>query len=101
MPFVNGVITITAAAQQCHTALGVADAQIRMIILQPGGANANPCFLGGSGVTTANGIRLPAGAAGVPPAPLQLSELFQGQLALSDLWVVGTADETLRVFWLT
>ena len=97
----TGIITLTASAQAFHTALGVSDAYVRMIAVQPEGTNNNPCYIGGSAVSTTTGLRLPAGdAADAPPAPFQLSELFQGQMALSDLYALGTAAEILRVFWL-
>ena len=97
----HGVITLTGATQRLSTLLGATDV-VRAITLQPGGANANPIYVGGPAVDgTTFGVRLEAAVATVPPAPWQLSELFGwGHLSLEDVYVRGTNTEKLHVLWL-
>jgi len=99
----QGVITLTASAQQFETALSLSEIgqRLRMVAVQPDAANSNVLYIGGAGVTTVNGIRLEAPSGGIPSAPFQLSELFgQGILLLSDFYTLGTVGEKLRVFWI-
>lgn len=93
------VVTLTGAAQRLATEIPLIDADVpvRVFSLQPGAANANPVYLGASGVSATDyGVRMPAAAAGVPPAPFLLGEFDDGTLNLGDLYVIGTADEKLH-----
>lgn len=68
------------------------------ISLQPNGANAGQVFVGDAAVTSSVfGVRLEAGAAGVPPAPFVLGEFTTGWLKMADLWVKGSNTEKLHI----
>lgn len=77
---------------------GPTDIAMITLTLQPGGANANPIFVGSAADITSSdyGYRLEAAAAGVPPAPFVL-EFTRGVMRLSQIYVKGTATETLHV----
>jgi hypothetical protein len=73
------------------------DVLVNNLVLQPGGANAAPVYVGGHGAITSDDhlFSLPAGAAGVPPAPF-MWELAGRQVRPSDIYVLGTNTEKLR-----
>lgn len=74
---------------------------LRWVSFQPGAANANPIFMGGSSVSsTTYGVRLPSADGGVPPAPYIIGEFNDGSIALSDFYVFGTAGEKLHILYL-
>lgn len=75
----------------------IVESSLRLLTLQAGGANANPIYLGGAAVSSADhGCSIPAGSGGVPAAPLQLNA-DEAQLFLSDLYVIGTNAQTLHL----
>jgi hypothetical protein len=96
------VVTLDGNVQRLSTALninqphGAADMPAKVLTMQPGGANANPVFVGSRDDITSSdyGFRLEAANAGVPPAPFVL-DLNTNSLRLSDLYVKGTSTEKL------
>lgn len=92
------VLTFDGNAQRLSSVAGALNLGIRTISLQPNGANANPCYLGGPGVTASDfGVRLEAGAAGVPPAPFVLGEFQTGWAQLAECYVIGTSTQKLHI----
>lgn len=98
------VLTLTGAAQSLLSAFGVGDQAgedpaCSFISLQPGPANGNPVGVGGPSVAAADyGVRLPASAGGVPPAPY-IFPGAHGPVRLGTVYVVGTAGEKLHIFY--
>jgi hypothetical protein len=89
-------VTLSGSVQVLPTASG--GGKVRWLSLQPDGANANPVFLGGPGLTTSDyGTRLPAASGGVPPAPHVIAEFSDGSMAVQDFYVLGTSTEKLHV----
>lgn len=74
---------------------------VRLLWLQPDGANAGPVYVGGPNVATTNGLYLEAAVSTVPPAPFKVSdgEMPAGVLDLGSIYVTGTNNEKLRVLW--
>lgn len=92
------VLTMTGSAQQLSSVTGALNLGIRTISLQPAGANAAACYVGAAGVSNTDyGVRLEAGAAGVPPAPFVLGEFPTGWLKMEDLYVNGANTEKLHI----
>lgn len=92
------VLTFDGNAQALSTVADAKTLGIRSISLQPAGGNGNPCYLGAAGVSSTDyGVRLEAGATGVPPAPFVLGEFPTGWLKLEELYVIGTSTEKLHV----
>jgi hypothetical protein len=95
----------TAQIPQPAQVGGPNDLACNFLSLQPDGGGANAMFVGGSSATTTSnyGVRLPAPAAGVPPAPYVLGAWSdKGPVKLSNVFIVGTAGETIHVlydFW--
>lgn len=94
------VLTLTGSAQQVSTS----NVAVRSVSLQPGAANAAPVYVGDSTVTAAAyGVRLPAAAAGEPPAPFTIEGIGDKEyssiegMPLSAVWVIGTNTEKLHV----
>lgn len=107
----HAVLTLSGAAQQLSSMLipdlpakALGQPGLVQLWLQPDGANANPVYIGGDDTVSASnyGIRLEAGATGVPPAPISLTTP-QGHpkyLTLADIWVFGTNTQKLTVLWI-
>jgi hypothetical protein len=105
------VLTLTGSAQRLSAVLpgldgGPNDLPIRAISIQPGTANANPCYVGGydsgSAVSSSSyGVRFEAAAAGVPPAPFVFGEFANLPMKLSDFAIIGTNTETVKVLIVT
>lgn len=102
------VLTLNGAAQQLSSVFpaltgglksGAYDYPCTFLTLQPGGGNANPIYLGddASISSTDYGFRLEAATGGIPPAPFVFDPPV-GNVKLSDLYVLGTAGETLHLF---
>lgn len=98
------VLTLDGNAQRLSAVLpdaaagGLHDRPVKAVSLQPAGANANPVYVGNAGVSATDfGVRLEAGAAGVPPAPFVFGELQFGGLKLSELYVIGTNTQKLHL----
>jgi hypothetical protein len=92
------VLTLTGSAQRLSTVTGAELPKIRTVSIQPAGANANPSYIGASGVSSTDyGVRMEAGAAGVPPAPFVLGEFANGWASLDDFYVIGTNTEKLHI----
>lgn len=91
-------VTLAAAAQSVATALGLTastDIPFRTLTFQAGKANTNDAFVGGSGVTTTDyGIRLDPGDTA---PPVVVGAYDTGGLKLSDVYVIGTADEKVHI----
>lgn len=93
------VLTTTGSAQLLSTALsGALPNPIRTISIQPFGTNAAASYIGGAGVSSTDyGVRMEAGAAGIPPAPFVLGEYTPAWLKLDELYVNGTNNEKLAI----
>lgn len=104
-------LTFTGAVQKLSDAyatvsgvtsdqLAAADVAYQLVVLQPDGANAAVCYIGGTSegtLTSANhGFQLAAGAAGAPPLPFALPAPGGGPIRASDLTVLGTINEKLH-----
>jgi hypothetical protein len=95
-------VAITIGSPAAAIALlpaGMKDVQIQGLIIQPDDGATNPFFIGGSdvAVTTPYWFRINAPAGGVPPVPFVLEFPQTGLGQLSQLYVIGTAGEILRV----
>ena len=91
------VLTLAGSAEPLSS-LG----KVRWLSLQPGGANSNPVFIGGPGVSSTDyGTRLPAASGGVPPPPHVIAEFYDGALSAQDIYVYGTAAEKLHIHVIT
>jgi hypothetical protein len=91
-------LTLTGSAQQLSSIVGSLPNPIRTLSIQPDGANGNPVYLGGPGVSSSDyGVRMEAGATGVPPAPLVLGEFGSGWVRLEELYVFGTAAQSIHL----
>lgn len=103
MAYVHRTVTLTGSAQQLIAGLNTdaaANIPIREITFQADGGNGAAVLVGGSNsVSTSDwGLSIPAGAAGVPAAPLKLGPYaWSGPMKLGDFWVIGTADQKLHV----
>ena len=111
MSFRHYNLTLDGAIQRLSTVLandevgGPDDEALRIVSLQPDGANAGAVFVGGApkvGTVVAlsssdHGVRLEPGATGVPPAPFLIGEFETGPLRLSDIYVIGTDTEVLHI----
>lgn len=100
----HATLTLSGAAQRLLAAWtadpavgGVNDIAAEAIYIQPDGANANPIYLGGEGVSVADhGFSLPAGAAGVPPSPFKL-DAYTSRVKPSQMYVIGTAAQKVHI----
>lgn len=99
-------LTMTGSAQNLKTALAAAgdgDTPLKFLSIQPYGANAAASYIGGDNGTisaTNYGVRLEAGAAGVPPAPF-IIEVGVPPVRLSDINVIGANTEKLAILTIT
>ncbi len=98
----NGVMTLSGSAQSLGALISPSETAVlcRHISIQPGPSNSNPVYIGGSGVTSSNGIRLEAPDAGVPPPPYVFEVYATGSADLASFYVIGTENETVRVLWI-
>ena len=88
-----------AAAISLLPSAGAYDVPLAGIIFQPDDGASGPFFVGGPDVngTTLYWFRINAPAGGVPPAALPIGP-FMGVISrLSQLYVIGTAGDILRV----
>lgn len=99
---VHKTVTLQITAKSLATLLDIvpgssADVPLQSLSLQADGGNAGATFVGGPTVSTTDyGIRIPAAAAGVPSAPERF-ELLARPVKLSEIYVVGSANEKLHV----
>ena len=84
-------LTDTAAAISGHDLYAV------NVWLQPDGGNSGAVYWGPSGMTSDTGIYLGIPATSVPPDPLEMQTQQEQPINLKDIYVLGTADEKLRV----
>jgi hypothetical protein len=102
------VITFDTTKQRLSSVLpgtdgGPNDLAIKAITVQPFGANAAACYIGGweqqatFASATSFGVRLEAGAAGVPPAPFVFGEFSNSPMKLSDFVMVGANTEKAAI----
>ena len=101
MAFRHYSLTLNGAIQRLSTALantavgGPQDEGYRFLSLQPGKANTNDIFVGGSTVSATDyGMRLDPGDTA---APIELGSHDGGPIKLSDLYVIGTNAERLHI----
>jgi len=98
-------VTLTGSAQRLSDVLtdktvgGKDDIPYRTLHLQPDGANAGAIYVGATNAVTSSayGVRLPAAASGVPPAPYVFEFSGEGPLKLSHVWVLGSSGEKLHI----
>ena len=95
------VLTLDGSAQRLSGVLGadVQEIPIGQLILQADGGNAAVVGVGFSDAVTTSSCAatIPAAVAGVPAAPLLLGPFKPSQLFLSQIWVVGTSTQKLRI----
>lgn len=97
----SGSVQTLLAAFSDTTVGGVDDPACQAIILQPDGANAGVVYVGGEGATitsSEHGFSLPAGVAGVPPAPFELP--FSTVVRPSQVKVLGTNTQKLHILFI-
>jgi hypothetical protein len=104
----SGVVTLSGSAQNLATALGIGAENpqraytVGWLSLQADTANANPVFIGTlDTVATTYAFRIETPTATIPDAPLIIEDAKMLGLRLSDLYVLGTNTQKLRVLWLT
>lgn len=99
------VLTLTGSAQRLSTVLddpspgGQEDRPLKVITLQPLGTNLNAVYVSGASNIDADNaaIELPPGDANsLPPGPFQV-ESTDAPVRLSQVWVLGTVGEKVRV----
>lgn len=112
----DGTGTLSGAAQSLLTLLfpgtgapgtpnevgGKNDVACNFISLQPDGAGSTAMFVGASSALTTAlyGVRLPAPAAGVPPAPYVIGAWSdKGPTKLSNIFIIGTAADKIHVLY--
>jgi hypothetical protein len=99
--YAHYVATVTGAAQRLSTLLDLdaaEDVPFEHLTMQADGANGNPIFIGGPGVSaTSYASRIPASAAGVPHWPPLWFELTARPVKLSEIFVMGTVGEKLHI----
>jgi hypothetical protein len=87
------VITLAGATAQ---AMGSGLVPSDMVVLADT-ANSNPIYIGGSDVTTSNGMLVPEGT------PIKLSALLSGghyeSYNLAKIFVIGSTGEKLRILY--
>ncbi len=95
------VLTLDGTAQPLSAVLanGIQESPIGQLILQADGGNGAVIGVGFSNaVTTAScAATIPAASGGVPAAPLLLGPFKPSQLFLSQIWVIGTSTQKLRI----
>jgi hypothetical protein len=105
MPFRNYVLTLNGSAQQLSGVFSAAEKEsspdgpgVIGYSLQPSSSNANPTWLGSTGVAAnAAAVRLSSATAGIPPAPYVREYAGGFPIKLGDLWVLGTNGEKLLI----
>ena len=88
-------VTIGSAA----TAVSATTINVSQVTLEGDDGNSNPAFVGGSGVTSATGIRLHNSA--TVPGRIQLGPHAANNINLADLYIAGTQNEKVNVFYTT
>lgn len=75
------------------------DAACRTISLQQDAGNTHIVAVGADNTvtTSAYGLGLPIPVGAALPAPIILGAYDQGGIRLSDLWIIGTANEKVHV----
>jgi hypothetical protein len=95
------VLTLTGSAQLLSSVLAadVLEVPVGQLMLQADSANAAVVGVGFSNAVTAASCAatIPAAVAGVPAAPLLLGPFRPSQLFLSQIWVIGTNGQKLRI----
>jgi hypothetical protein len=112
MAMLMGTGTMSGAAQSLLTLLfpapansvvgGPNDVACNFVSIQPDGATTGAIFIGSDSTTssTVYGNRLPASAAGVPPAPYVIGSWSdKGPVRLSNVFLVGTVSEKVHVLY--
>lgn len=105
MSFRQYVLTLSGSAQQLSTVFSAAEKESNPngpalvgLSLQPSSSNANPIWVGSTGVAAnAAAIRLSSATAGVPPAPWLRELSGSYPFNLGDYWVIGTNGEKLLI----
>lgn len=102
MEQINFVQTLTTSAAALSPGNRVVSPSCTLVYVQPDVANSSPCYVGGSGVTTTNGIRLEgADSESRPSAPFPMPMPKGHPIALDSIYVVGAAGEKVRVWAIT
>ena len=77
--------------------LSAVDAKAKQVIIQSNRANSHVIYIGGAGVSAANGLELnfPAGASNNLDA-ITLTGDYGNGLSLASLYVIGTSGEGIK-----
>ena len=95
MPLLRIQVTLGAGATQLTTD----DVPARQIIAEADDGNANPAFMGDSGVTAANGILLTNSA--TVPGRAVLGPFSGAPVNANEVWFIGTAAQIVNVLVVT
>jgi hypothetical protein len=101
----DAAVTFSGSVQNLAAVLGIVAGsvqdRVRSIQLQPAGGNAAAMYVGMRSTITSSdhAFSLPAGAAGVPPAPYISPPSPSGALLLSEWYVLGTNAQKVYVMW--
>lgn len=92
-------LTFTGSAQALSSLLaaGVLDVPTYCVDIQADPANANPFYVGGSGVTSSTGIRVPVPVDSIPEPPYRIGDSADADLRLGDVYLLGTLNEKARI----
>lgn len=77
-------------------ALSATSIRAKTAIIQPKRANANPIYLGGSGVIPTNGLELVTPQAQAPLDKVKLESGYQNGMDLQSIYVIGTSGEGVQ-----
>jgi hypothetical protein len=108
--YLQGLLTLTGAAQKLSTATGIAEAfgvatngalgniACREIHLQPAGGNATAVRFGDKNLTSLlYAFQLPAGDTGDPPPPMVMGPYGGDPIRLSEIYALGTEGEIVHI----
>lgn len=95
MPLIRIQVTLGAGATQ----LTADDVPARQIIAEADDGNADAAFMGDSGVTAANGIRLTPSA--TVPGRAELGPFSGAPVNANEVFFIGTAAELVNVLVVT
>jgi hypothetical protein len=96
----HSVVAVTATAAKLSDVIGE-DMQVYFLSIQPAAANTGVVKLGGKGITSSVfGWRLEIPVSSIPSAPWFLDDIRAPALALSDVYIIGTAADNVTVAWI-
>jgi hypothetical protein len=95
-------LTLNGSAQRLSSIFGSGqDVAIWQLWLHPDGENVGPVFVSDDGSISSSdyGVRLEAPEVGIPPAPWSPGELRTLSMYLGDVYVRGTNNDILHLWW--